>query len=59
MSCKKSAALCLSVITLAISSTLPVFAKNNPMMMTVVEGNTTESETAASAVDMLHRVPGA
>ncbi len=74
MSCKKSAGLRLSVITLAIFSTLPVFAKNDritvvatgnqrstfeaPMMVTVVEGNTPESETAASAADMLRRVPG-
>jgi len=74
MSCKKSAGLRLSVITLAIFSTLPAFAKNDqmtvvatgnqrstfeaPMMVTVVEGNTPESETAASAADMLRRVPG-
>lgn len=74
MSCKKSAALRLSVITLAIFSTLPAFSKNDqmtvvatgnqrstfeaPMMVTVVEGDTPESETAASAADMLRRVPG-
>ena len=74
MSCKKSAGLRLSVITLAIFSTLPAFAKNDqmtvvatgnqrstfeaPMMVTVVEGDTPESETAASAADMLRRVPG-
>ena len=74
MSCTKSAGLRLSVITLAIFSTLPAFAKNDqmtvvatgnqrstfeaPMMVSVVEGNTPESETAASAADMLRRVPG-
>lgn len=74
MSCKKSAGLRLSAITLAIFSTLPAFAKNDqmtvvatgnqrsafeaPMMVSVVEGNTPESETAASAADMLRRVPG-
>lgn len=74
MSCIKSAGLRLSVITLAIFSTLPASAKNDqmtvvatgnqrstfeaPMMVSVVEGNTPESETAASAADMLRRVPG-
>lgn len=74
MSCKKSAGLRLSVITLAIFSTLPSFAKNDqmtvvatgnqrstfetPMMVSVIEGNSPESETAASAADMLRKVPG-
>ena len=70
----KSAGFRLSVITLAVFSTLPAFAKNDqmtvvatgnqrstfeaPMMVTVIDGNTPESETAASAADMLRRVPG-
>ncbi|OJT44965.1 TonB-dependent receptor plug domain-containing protein, partial [Serratia plymuthica] len=29
-----------------------------PMMVTVIEGNTPESQTATSAADMLRRVPG-
>lgn len=74
MPCNKSAGFRLSVITLAVFSALPAFAKNDqmtvvatgnqrstfdaPMMVTVVEADTPESETAASASDMLRRVPG-
>lgn len=29
-----------------------------PMMVTVIEGNSPESQTATSAADMLRRVPG-
>lgn len=49
----------------ASDETLTVAATGNarssfeaPMMVTVIEGNTPESQTATSAADMLRRVPG-
>lgn len=64
----------LSVITLGLFSALPAFAKDDqltvvatgnqrstfeaPMMVSVIEGNSPESQTAASAPDMLRHVPG-
>lgn len=49
----------------ASDETLTVAATGNarssfeaPMMVTVIEGNSPESQTATSAADMLRRVPG-
>lgn len=69
-----SAGFRLSAVTLAVCTALPVAAKNDqltvvatgnarstfevPMMVTVVEGDTPESQTAASAPDMLRKIPG-
>lgn len=49
----------------AADETMTVVATGNqrssfeaPMMVTVIEGNSPESQTATSAADMLRRVPG-
>ncbi|MCE0799568.1 TonB-dependent hemoglobin/transferrin/lactoferrin family receptor [Buttiauxella sp. S04-F03] len=64
----------LSLLTVAVFSALPAFAKDDqmtvvatgnqrstfeaPMMVTVIDANTPESQTSSSAADMLRRVPG-
>jgi len=64
----------LSLLTVAVFSALPAFAKDDqmtvvatgnqrstfeaPMMVTVIDATTPESQTSSSAADMLRRVPG-
>lgn len=74
MSCYMSAGLRLSAITLVILSHSTAFARSDeitvvatgnqrstfetPAMVSVVEGDTPESQTSATAADMLRRIPG-
>lgn len=64
----------LSLLTVAVFSALPASAKDDqmtvvatgnqrstfeaPMMVTVIDGDTPEGQTASSAADMLRKVPG-
>ncbi|WP_331852842.1 TonB-dependent receptor plug domain-containing protein [Cedecea lapagei] len=64
----------LSVLTLAVFTALPAFAKDEqmtvvatgnqrstfeaPMMVSVIDANSPESQTSTSAADMLRKVPG-
>ncbi|AJZ89180.1 ligand-gated channel protein [Klebsiella michiganensis] len=74
MPCTNTAGFRLSVLTLAVFTALPAFAKDEqmtvvatgnqrstfeaPMMVSVIDANSPESQTSTSAADMLRKVPG-